>query len=64
MVVKRPRETENDGEGSLAPGDEDNIARSDEENVARSDEGDTALGDATGADTVPLMPIHRNTAAW
>ena len=56
MVVKRPSETENDDEGNTAPDDE--------EDIAPSDEGDTALGDATGADTVPLMPVYRNTAAW
>ncbi|RSL78204.1 hypothetical protein CEP51_008412 [Fusarium floridanum] len=28
------------------------------------DEGDTASGDTDDADTVPLVPTHRNTSAW
>lgn len=28
------------------------------------DEADTASGDMYDADTVPLVPAHRNTSAW
>ncbi|EEU46703.1 uncharacterized protein NECHADRAFT_77342 [Fusarium vanettenii 77-13-4] len=80
MVVKRPSETENDGEGDTAPGDQGDVAPGDEEGVAQADEGviapgdeeDIALsderdivpGDATDADNVPLIPVYRKTAAW